>query len=113
MRVQALLTPMESQENIPSRAGVDPRRASADTCATPARQVDDLVLTRRSFLAAGVVALSLPASAWGAGPLAHGRRVRLRLTLLAPTGPHAIGTVQLHLVDHSRRDPWVPLGRGS
>jgi dienelactone hydrolase len=34
--------------------------------------------------------------------------VRLRLTLSAPTGLHAIGTVQLHLVDHSRRDPWVP-----
>jgi dienelactone hydrolase len=27
--------------------------------------------------------------------------------LFAPTGPYAIGTVQLHLVDHARRDPWT------
>jgi dienelactone hydrolase len=31
----------------------------------------------------------------------------LQLELFAPTGPYAIGTVQLHLVDHSRRDPWT------
>jgi dienelactone hydrolase len=89
------------------RPGADPRRAPADTRA-PVRQLDDVVLTRRSFLAAGVVALGLPASACGAAPLDYGHRVRLRLTLLAPTGPYAIGTEQLHLVDHSRRDPWVP-----
>ncbi|MEO3825229.1 hypothetical protein [Actinomadura sp. B10D3] len=29
--------------------------------------------------------------------------------LPAPTGPHrAIGTTELHLVDHARPDPWVP-----
>lgn len=99
---------MGSQENIPLRPGADPGRAPADTRATPARQLGDLVLTRRSFLVAGVVALGLPASAYGAAPLAHGHRVRLRLALSAPTGPHAIGTVQLHLIDHSRHDPWVP-----
>jgi hypothetical protein len=27
--------------------------------------------------------------------------------LFAPTGPYAIGSVQLHLVDRSRRDPWT------
>lgn len=108
MRVQALLTAMESQQNIPMRPGAAPTRALADTRATPARQLDELVLTRRSFLAAGVVALGLPASACGAAPLTHEHGVRLRLTLSAPTGPHAIGTVQLHLVDYSRRDPWVP-----
>ncbi|GLW98982.1 lipase [Microtetraspora sp. NBRC 16547] len=32
----------------------------------------------------------------------------VRLVLPAPTGPHRIGTVALHLVDGSRRDPWVP-----
>src|SRR6476659_10409670 len=32
----------------------------------------------------------------------------LRPTLPAPTGHHRIGVVQLHLVDHSRPDPWVP-----
>ncbi|MEU9886991.1 lipase [Sphaerisporangium sp. NPDC051011] len=31
-----------------------------------------------------------------------------RLRLPAPTGPHRIGTVSLHLVDRSRPDPWVP-----
>jgi predicted dienelactone hydrolase len=33
--------------------------------------------------------------------------VRVQLKLFAPTGPYAIGSVQLHLVDHSRRDPWT------
>ena len=104
---------MESQENIPLRPGADPKRAPADTRATPVHQLDNVVLTRRSFLAAGAVALGLPASACGAAPVAHGHRVRLRLTLSAPTGPHAIGTAQLHLVDHSRRDPWYRLDRES
>lgn len=31
-----------------------------------------------------------------------------RLTLPPPTGPHAVGRTTLHLVDHGRRDPWVP-----
>jgi hypothetical protein len=99
---------MESRENIRLRPGADPTRAPADTRATPGRQLDNVVLTRRSFLTAGVVALGLPASARGAAPVAHRHRVRLRLTLLAPTGPYGIGTVQVHLVDHSRRDPWIP-----
>lgn len=46
--------------------------------------------------------------AWAAGPPASADQVRLRLRLSRPTGHHAIGTVQLHLVDHSRADPWVP-----
>ena len=29
------------------------------------------------------------------------------LALPAPTGPHQVGTVSLHLVDAARRDPWV------
>ena len=32
----------------------------------------------------------------------------LALVLPAPTGPRAIGELQLHLVDKSRNDPWVP-----
>ena len=32
----------------------------------------------------------------------------LRPTLPAPTGHHRIGVVQLHLLDHTRPDPWVP-----
>ncbi|GAB2811241.1 lipase [Actinoallomurus bryophytorum] len=31
-----------------------------------------------------------------------------RLVLPAPSGPYAVGTVALRLVDHSRPDPWVP-----
>jgi hypothetical protein len=95
MRVQGLTTVMGVAGDIRLRAGADPRRAPADTRATPVRQLDDLVLTRPSFLAAGVVALGLSACACGAAPVAHGHRVRLRLTLWAPTGPYAIGTVQL------------------
>ncbi|MDX3195332.1 lipase [Streptomyces sp. MN03-5084-2B] len=30
-----------------------------------------------------------------------------RLALPAPTGPYAVGSVDLHLVDHARPDPWV------
>lgn len=30
------------------------------------------------------------------------------LSLPSPTGRHRVGTVSLHLVDASRRDPWVP-----
>ncbi|GHH63367.1 lipase [Streptosporangium violaceochromogenes] len=30
----------------------------------------------------------------------------VRLTLPAPTGPHPLGTVSLHLVDRARADPW-------
>lgn len=29
------------------------------------------------------------------------------LSLPAPTGPHPLGTVELHLVDHDRTDPWA------
>jgi dienelactone hydrolase len=32
----------------------------------------------------------------------------IQLTLPAPTGPHQIGTVSLHLVQQGRRDPYVP-----
>jgi len=35
------------------------------------------------------------------------RLSRGRPAFPAPTGPHQIGTVTLHLVDHSRVDPWV------
>ncbi|AOS61000.1 Alpha/beta hydrolase family protein [Actinoalloteichus hymeniacidonis] len=32
----------------------------------------------------------------------------ITLTLPAPTGPAQVGTVELHLIDSSRPDPWVP-----
>ena len=52
-------------------------------------------------LAGALTALSaaaLPASASTAP---------LRVTLPAPTGPHPVGTVSLHLVQNNRPDPWV------
>ncbi|WP_158895808.1 alpha/beta hydrolase family protein [Amycolatopsis anabasis] len=33
-----------------------------------------------------------------------------RLTLPPPTGSHFVGSSDLHLVDESRQDPWVPTG---
>jgi len=30
-----------------------------------------------------------------------------RLALPAPTGPYAVGSTELHLIDHARPDPWV------
>lgn len=47
-----------------------------------------------------------PARAAPVGPSAP-----LQLTLPAPTGPYAVGTVALHLVDRSRPDPWAGPGR--
>src|SRR5260370_16747208 len=35
----------------------------------------------------------------------HPRQLRLRLR--PPSGPYQVGAVPLHLVDHSRRDPWL------
>jgi dienelactone hydrolase len=32
----------------------------------------------------------------------------VQLRLPSPTGPHAVGRSTLHLVDHSREDPWAP-----
>ncbi|GHF95979.1 MULTISPECIES: alpha/beta hydrolase [Amycolatopsis] len=54
---------------------------------------------RKSLLAAGLAGVllltALPAHA------------ATRLSLPAPTGPYAVGSVDLHLVDHARPDPWV------
>jgi hypothetical protein len=64
-------------------------------------------VTRRRFLGAAAAlagGLALAASsrtAWAADP-----GTRTRLTLPAPTGPYEIATVPLHLVDHTRQDPW-------
>ena len=90
------------------RAGTDGGPHLVTELPVPSKRVGDVILTRRSFLAAGAVALGLPTPAFGATPVASGNRVRLRLTLFPPTGRYALGTVQLHLVDHSRHDPWVP-----
>lgn len=62
-------------------------------------------LSRRSLLgaAAGIATLSL------ARPMSARAGTRgVPVTLPAPTGPHPIGTVPVHLVDRSRPDPWIP-----
>jgi dienelactone hydrolase len=51
---------------------------------------------------AAAVTTSAPAAAASTTP------TPLALTLPAPTGLHRTGTVALHLVDRTRRDPWVP-----
>jgi hypothetical protein len=51
------------------------------------------------------VTLGLAVTGCAAPPPRHPRR--LRLMLPPPSGPYQAGTVPLHLVDHSRRDPWL------
>ena len=75
----------------------------------PFRSARRAGLTRRGFLSAGATALGLVVTGC-AGPAAAPAR-RLQLTLVPPTGSYPIGTVALHLVDHSRRDPWLPVAR--
>jgi hypothetical protein len=55
----------------------------------------------RKALVAGLtgVLLTTTISAAAAAPA--------RLGLPAPTGPFAVGSTDLHLVDHTRQDPWV------
>ncbi|MPZ95428.1 MAG: hypothetical protein GEU96_11120 [Propionibacteriales bacterium] len=65
-------------------------------------------ITRRRILGGALaVAAGLATSTSGGAALASSRRDRVRLTMPAPTGPHDIGTVSLHLVDHTRQDPWL------
>jgi hypothetical protein len=64
-------------------------------------------VTRRRFLGATAAlagGLALAASSGAARAADPGSRTRL--TLPAPTGPYEIGTVRLHLVDHTRQEPW-------
>lgn len=63
-------------------------------------------------LAGGLVAAGLLATAPAAAVSAGSRPVRaapqpVRLSLPAPTGPYAIGTATVRLVDRSRHDPWM------
>jgi hypothetical protein len=62
-------------------------------------------LGRRRFLGAGAAALGLAVA--GCAAPSPGHPHRLRLTLPPPSGPYRVGTVSLHLVDHSRPDPWL------
>ncbi|MET9655439.1 esterase [Streptomyces sp. NPDC006510] len=68
--------------------------------------------SRRQVLVTGLAASALLATGAIPSPaLAAGRARRTSLPkagLPRPTGPFAVGTVALHLVDHSRTEPWVP-----
>jgi predicted dienelactone hydrolase len=69
-----------------------------------------LTLSRRRLLAAATIGAGL--TLFPALPAAAGlREPRPAFRLPAPTGPHPIGTVPLHLVDPSRTDPWVTPAR--
>lgn len=60
------------------------------------------------YACGGTAAASGSASAAKATQTAVvGQRGRVQLTLPAPLGPRRIGTTSLHLVDHSRQDPWA------
>ncbi|MCX5110355.1 esterase [Streptomyces sp. NBC_00378] len=89
----------------------------------PSRDRSRRSLDRRQVLVAGLAASALlattavpsPAAAAAAGradgPAAEAtdRRASLPTARLPrPTGPYAVGTVALHLVDRSRAEPWVP-----
>lgn len=62
-------------------------------------------LDRRRLLAAGTVLAAGLMTGLAAPSRADTGGARVRLP--APSGPHEIGTVALHLVDRSRPDPWL------
>lgn len=70
-------------------------------------------MTRRSMLGAALAAGAAVPLAAAAGPAwaDQGAPAATRLVLPAPTGPHPVGTVQLHLVDRSRPDDIAGPGR--
>ncbi|WP_460493496.1 alpha/beta hydrolase family protein [Dactylosporangium cerinum] len=68
-----------------------------------------LSLTRRRLL--GAAAISAGLILCTALPATASRGARPAFRLPAPTGPHPIGSVPLHLVDPSRTDPWMAPAR--
>jgi dienelactone hydrolase len=63
--------------------------------------------TRRAAMLSAVAALAVSAVPARAAAVAPRRTGPVGLRLPAPSGPHPVGTVALHLVDASRADPWV------
>jgi predicted dienelactone hydrolase len=64
-----------------------------------------LAISLAGALSVGLATGPAPATAEASPP---GSAPPIQLTLPTPTGPDRIGTVALHLVDPSRRDPWIP-----
>jgi dienelactone hydrolase len=58
----------------------------------------------RTLAATGLLTASLLAAA----PASVNAHTTAAVALPRPTGPYAVGTVALHLVDRSRPDPWLP-----
>jgi Platelet-activating factor acetylhydrolase, isoform II len=71
-------------------------------------------ITSRASAAAAALVLAVgilstpPSAAMTAAAAAQPNTVSQRLALPRPTGPYAVGRDTLHLVDHTRPDPWVP-----
>ena len=59
------------------------------------------------LIRAGALSLVLSATAAGVA-IAAPEPTTVQLRLPDPTGPHPVGRSTLHLVDHSRVDPWAP-----
>jgi dienelactone hydrolase len=65
------------------------------------------MVTTGTALAAGIALSTAPAVAASPRRVPGDFQPPVRLVLPPPSGPHALGTVALHLSDGSRRDPWV------
>jgi predicted dienelactone hydrolase len=68
-----------------------------------------VLLGALSAAAAAATALA-PTTKATAAPAGNGGAPPVRLSLPEPTGPHAVGVTDLHLVDTTRADPWLADG---
>jgi predicted dienelactone hydrolase len=85
---------------------------TACALALPAATLPAVASTTAPPPAPSTVAVrSLPALSLGASPAAS-PTASTPLELPAPTGRFAVGAGELHLVDRSRPDPWVPTADG-
>ncbi|MFI1970515.1 alpha/beta hydrolase family protein [Streptomyces cinnamoneus] len=80
----------------------EPRRRTPRTAPAVVLLTAAALLGTSGAVAPGAEARA--GTAAGGAPAAH-RQARAHLP--APTGPYAVGTTSLHLVDPSREDPWV------
>ncbi|MCX5386423.1 alpha/beta hydrolase [Streptomyces sp. NBC_00083] len=67
-----------------------------------------LALATPLAIASTATAADVRRAAPASGPSASAPVAPAAIELPRPTGPYALGSDTLHLVDHSRRDPWVP-----
>ncbi|MFJ9695547.1 alpha/beta hydrolase family protein [Kitasatospora sp. NPDC101183] len=74
---------------------------------TRGRAVAAVVLAAAVALGAAGAPGAMAASQ-GPAPVASRAATQARAALPAPTGPYAVGTTSVHLVDRDREDPWKP-----